>query len=103
MSEKMMAKLNEIEMKCLYSNIRSHASGVIELKHFKTFIEIIAPISKKANLRFDGSSQSQASNPSANAITDAFLPRSLFSRYVELGEIDRLCQMFDLALSFLFY
>lgn len=87
-AEKLTARLNEIKMNCLDSHLRSKAGGIIELRHFKTFIESIAPISMTANLKFDSDGvRARSSNPSTNAIVDAFLPSSLFSRYVQLGEI----------------
>jgi DNA polymerase III sliding clamp (beta) subunit (PCNA family) len=88
MSEKILARVNEIEMNNLDPEIKSQASSVIGLKHFKTFIESVSQISETVNLKFDSDGiRAKASNPSANMMVEAFLPKSLFSRYVELGEI----------------
>jgi ParB-like chromosome segregation protein Spo0J len=88
MVEKIMARLKEIEMKCLDPKIGSQSTCVIDLKHFRTFIESIAPISNEANLKFDSDgARIRALNPSANAMVDAFLPRELFSHYAEIGKI----------------
>ena len=86
MSERLTARLKEIEEISLDPELKSKESCVIELKQFKTFVESIAAVSKTANLRFD-SDGIRAKASSANAMVEAFLPRVLFSRYAELGEI----------------
>lgn len=99
MSERLTARLKEIEENSLDPELKSKESCVIELRQFKTFIESIAAVSKIANLRFDSDGvRAKASSP--NAMVDAFLPRVLFSRYAELGEIglpdtDKLLGMFS--------
>ena len=86
LAEKITTKLKEIESKSVDPKIESKANCVIELRYFKTFIESIVPISEKANLRFDADGiRARAIGPSCNMMMEAFLPRSLFSRYNELG------------------
>lgn len=99
LSEKLSARLKEIEEKSLDPELKSKNNCVIELKQFKTFLESIAAISKTANLRFDNDGV-RAKASSANAAVDAFLPRELFSRYAVLGEMglpdtDKLLGMFS--------
>jgi hypothetical protein len=85
-SERLMRKLKEIEVKSLDPELISKDSCVIELKQFKTLIEAIAAVSNTANLRFDQEGVI-AKESSANAMVDAFLPRELFWGYAELGVI----------------
>lgn len=100
LSEKLSARLKEIEEKSLDPELKSKDNCVIELRQFKTFIESIAAISKTANLRFD-SDGVRAKGSSANAAVDAFMPKELFSRYAVLGEMglpdtDKLLGMFSI-------
>ena len=100
MTERLTARLKEIEERNLDPELKSKESCVIELRQFKTFVESIAAVSKIANLRFD-SDGIRAKASSANAMVDAFLPRGLFSRYAELGEMgfpdtDKLLGMFPI-------
>jgi len=99
MTERLTARLKEIEERNLDPDLKSKESCVIELMQFKTFVESIAAVSKIANLRFD-SDGIRAKASSANAMVEAFLPRVLFSRYAEFGEIgipatDKLLGMFS--------
>ena len=88
LAEKIMTRLKEIESKSYDPKIESQTNCVIELSHFKTFIESIVPVSEKANLGFDNDGvRARAACPSSNIMLEGFLPRSLFSRYNELGEI----------------
>lgn len=100
LSEKLSARLKEIEEKSLDPELKSKDNCVIELRQFKIFMESIAAVSKTANLRFDGDGV-RAKGSSANAAVDAFLPRELFSRYAVLGEMglpdtDKLLGMFSI-------
>jgi len=99
MSERLTARLKEIEENSLDPELKSKESCVIELRQFKTFIESIAAVTKIANLRFDNDGI-RAKASSSNAMIDAFLPRVLFSQYAELGEMglpdtDKLLGMFS--------
>ena len=88
LAEKITTRLKEIESKSIDPKIESQANCVIELKHFKTFIESIVPVSEEANLKFGSDGvRVIAAGLSCNMMLEAFLPRSLFSRYNELGEI----------------
>ncbi|MFZ2470532.1 MAG: hypothetical protein WAW52_01190 [Methanothrix sp.] len=104
-SEKMATRLKEIEAKSLDPEIGSQAYCVIELRHFMTFIESIVPISEKATLCFDSDGiKVKAADLFANIVQEAFLPRSVFSRYEELGMIrlsdtSRLLRMMSIHLS----
>jgi hypothetical protein len=87
-TEKMELKLKELEAENLKAEVRSRKHCVIEMKHFKTFIESIVPISKKATLSFDDDGvRVKAKNLSENIVLEAFLPRAVFSRYEKLGMI----------------
>lgn len=87
-TEKMVERLREIETSSFDPKIKSQAYCIIELDHFKAFIESIVPISERANLKFDSDGvRVMAADPSANIIAEAFLPKVLFSHYVEIGEI----------------
>jgi hypothetical protein len=87
-AEKITTRLKEVETKSLDPKVKSQTCCVIELKHFKTFIESIVPVSEKANLKFERDGvRVQAADPSANMMLEAFLPRELFSRYTEFGVI----------------
>lgn len=99
MSERLTARLKEIEENSLDPELKSKENCVIELRQFKTFIESIAAVSKTANLRFDSDGvRAKASSP--HMAVDAFLPKELFSRYAVLGEMglpdtDKLLGMFS--------
>lgn len=86
LSEKLSARLKEIEEKSLDPELKSKDNCVIELRQFKIFMESIAAVSKTANLRFDADGVG-AKASSANVAVDAFLPRELFLRYAVLGEM----------------
>lgn len=88
LAEKITSRLKEIESKSIDPQIDTQANCVIELQHFKTFVESIVPVSEKANLKFDSDGvRARATGHSCNIMIEAYLPRSLFSRYNELGEI----------------
>jgi hypothetical protein len=87
-TEKMALKLKELEAKNLKAEVRSREHCVIELRHFKTFIECIVPISEKATLSFDDDGvRVRAKNRSENMVLEAFLPREVFWRYEKIGMI----------------
>jgi hypothetical protein len=86
--EKITTRLKEVETKSLDPKVKSQACCVIELKHFRTFIESIVPVSEEAVLRFESDGvRVQAADLSANMMLEAFLPRVHFSRYAEFGVI----------------
>jgi hypothetical protein len=87
-AENITNRLKEVDAKSLDPKVKSQACCVIELKHFRTFIESIVPVSEKANLKFERDGvRVQAADLSANMMLEAFLPRELFSRYTEFGMI----------------
>jgi hypothetical protein len=87
-TENIATRLKKLEAKSLDLEARSQAHCVIELKHFKTFIESIVPISEKATLSFDDDGvRVKAKDLSEDIVIEAFLPRAVFSRYEKLGMI----------------
>jgi len=88
MAEEILQLAKEIENKSLDPTLKSKDIGVVEVKLFRRFIESIVPISKKVTLRFDSDGvRAKATNPSIKTKVEAFIPRSSFSQYVDLGEI----------------
>jgi|WetSurMetagenome_2_1015567.scaffolds.fasta_scaffold04541_8 hypothetical protein len=87
-TERIATKLKELEAKSLKAEVRSRKHCVIEMRHFKTFIESIVPISEKATLSFDDDGvRVKAKDLSGDIVVEAFLPRAAFSRYEKLGKI----------------
>ena len=79
LAENITNRLKEIETKSLHPKVKSQAFCVIELKHFKTFIESIVPVSEKAVLRFESDGvRVKAADLSANIMLEAFLPKCFF-------------------------
>jgi len=87
-TESIMARLREIEANSLDSGQIHSTNCVIELEDFKTFLLSLEPITKDLRIRFEADGvRAIASDMMGYMAADAFLPKELFSKYNELGEI----------------
>ena len=87
-AEKIMERLKKIESHSLETGQSLTDFSIIELRTFKTFIQSLLAANNDIKLRFDSEGvRGGASNMTSLIMADAFLPKDLFSRYQEIGEI----------------
>jgi hypothetical protein len=87
-TEKVMARLREVETRCLDLSQIPADNCVIEVDYFKAFLMSLEPVSKGLKLRFEAEGvRAVAADLTGCIVAEAFLPRELFAKYEELGEI----------------